>query len=383
VVNVAATSSTGARASFSNYGSAVTLAAPGVGIYSTWNAGTQGPAGHTVTGMSGTSMAAPHVSGVAALLVSASPALTPDQVRAGLTGSAKAFPGACSGCGAGLLDAGRALAGYVVTPPPTAAPVVTKLSANRASAVGGATLVVSGSTLANATAVMFGDVQATITARTATALTVVTPTLPPASPAAVHVRVVTTGGTSATSRATAFAYLAPVPTVTSMTPRKGSPAGGETIVLTGRNLATAQSVTVAGVATPFTVVEGGALRLTAPAMAVGGATRVGIVVANAWTSGRPVVYSYVIPMPQVTSLSARVGARSGGTAVTLTGRNLSTATEVRFGQVSASTFTKNPDGTLTVRAPSWAPGSPTMVRVVVVNRWASSPQAGVAAFRYL
>jgi subtilisin family serine protease len=60
---VAASTSTDARASFSNYGSCVNLYAPGQGITSAWHS--SNTASHT---MDGTSMAAPHVTGVAALI---------------------------------------------------------------------------------------------------------------------------------------------------------------------------------------------------------------------------------------------------------------------------------------------------------------------------
>lgn len=121
VIDVAAVSSAGERADFSDYGSPVALGAPGVGIYSTFDAGTRGPAQFTYASMDGTSMAAPHVSGVAALLLAARPKLTPDAVKAALVAGARPAPGA--GVGAGLLDAARTLtaAGLSVrasTPPP-------------------------------------------------------------------------------------------------------------------------------------------------------------------------------------------------------------------------------------------------------------------------
>ncbi|MBC8248153.1 MAG: S8 family serine peptidase, partial [Anaerolineales bacterium] len=63
VIGVSATDQNDAKASWSNYGSYISVAAPGVSIYSTyWNSGS------TYAYMSGTSMSAPHVAGLAGLL---------------------------------------------------------------------------------------------------------------------------------------------------------------------------------------------------------------------------------------------------------------------------------------------------------------------------
>jgi subtilisin family serine protease len=82
-LTVAATDRSDARARFSNYGRCVDLFAPGVAIVSDWNSGNRARAL-----MSGTSMAAPHVAGAAALVLSAHRRWTPAQVRAALVSAA-------------------------------------------------------------------------------------------------------------------------------------------------------------------------------------------------------------------------------------------------------------------------------------------------------
>jgi serine protease len=117
VITVAATDRNGARAYYSNYGTVVSLAAPGGdvrssssnGILSTLNAGSTSPAADNYAFYQGTSMAAPHVAGVAALMLSVKPSATPDQIKAALQSSARAFPGSCSGCGSGILNAQAAV----------------------------------------------------------------------------------------------------------------------------------------------------------------------------------------------------------------------------------------------------------------------------------
>ncbi len=116
VISVAATNRAGARSYYSNFGSVVDIAAPGGetrtvqsgGILSTLNAGGSTPGSESYDYYQGTSMAAPHIAGLAALVKSANSALTPAQIESAIKTNSRALPGACSGgCGAGLADAAK------------------------------------------------------------------------------------------------------------------------------------------------------------------------------------------------------------------------------------------------------------------------------------
>ncbi|HET8818747.1 MAG TPA: S8 family peptidase [Xanthomonadaceae bacterium] len=118
VINVAATNKAGTRASYSNYGSTIDVAAPGGDspdcttlVVSTGNAGTDGPTTENYTCMAGTSMAAPHVAGTIALMQSArSTPLTPAQVESILKSTLRAFPGSNDKpIGNGIVDAAAAV----------------------------------------------------------------------------------------------------------------------------------------------------------------------------------------------------------------------------------------------------------------------------------
>lgn len=92
VVTVGATTSSDARASYSNYGTCVDLWAPGDNIPLLSRSG-------TATTNSGTSFSAPHVSGAAALLLDSNPTLTPASVASYLTDHATS--GTLTGLGTG------------------------------------------------------------------------------------------------------------------------------------------------------------------------------------------------------------------------------------------------------------------------------------------
>ena len=138
VVTVAATDRSGNRTFYSNFGSVVEISAPGGetntnspspvpqnGILSTLNSGLTTPGTASYAYYQGTSMAAPHISGVLSLMVSLDPTLNFTQSLQILQSTARSFPAGSScttsTCGSGIVDAAAAL-NAVINPPPTATP---------------------------------------------------------------------------------------------------------------------------------------------------------------------------------------------------------------------------------------------------------------------
>ncbi|WP_404341231.1 S8 family peptidase [Pseudoalteromonas mariniglutinosa] len=126
VVNVASVARNGGRAYYSNYGSNIDVAAPGgaqsfandsEGVLSTYNAGSSSPSNDSYGFSQGTSMAAPHVAGVAALIKQVKPTATPDEIESILKSTTRPFPATCTSCGTGIVDAAAAVAAASGTTP--------------------------------------------------------------------------------------------------------------------------------------------------------------------------------------------------------------------------------------------------------------------------
>ena len=143
VITVGATGPTGERAPYSNYGAPVDVMAPGGDTQKTLTVGGETfPAGVISTVLdqdgkpdfaayNGTSMAAPHIAGVIALMLSRDSSLGFDTVLARLRSSGAPLSSAdcnspvANGCGSGLVDAAKAVSatgGGGTPPPPTPPP---------------------------------------------------------------------------------------------------------------------------------------------------------------------------------------------------------------------------------------------------------------------
>ena len=164
VIAVSAVGPTGTLASYSSYGTVVDVAAPGGSgfspaadnVLSTLNLGLTDQAAEGYAWYAGTSMAAPHVAGVVALIQSASSSpKTPAEVKKIIENTAYAnggFPGGCSyalPCGTGIVDATAAVrvangTDPLPSDPPAAPPPPPALELTNGVTVTGITVGASG-----------------------------------------------------------------------------------------------------------------------------------------------------------------------------------------------------------------------------------------------
>ncbi len=266
----------------------------------------------------------------------------------------------------GNQSAGAGLVEFQATySTPLAPPAVTAVAPSVGTTLGGDTVTITGNRFTGASAVTIGGTAATsVTVVNASTITAVTPA---GAAGTASVRVTAPSGTSAGN--TLFTYVTP-PTVTAITPALGSTLGGGIVVITGTRFTNASAVSVGGTpVTSFVVNSDTQITAVAP-VGTAGTARVTVTVPGA-TSAPNTLYTYISP-PTLTNLSPVTGSTIGGQTVTLTGTNLSLASSVTFGGVSAASFTVNSATQITATAPALSAGQ---VGVVVTTPGGSATAA--------
>ena len=366
VITVASSTSSGTRSSFSNFGSAVEITAPGSGIWSTINAGATTPGSASYSSASGTSMAAPHVSGVAALLKAADGNRTPGQILSLMQSTVKSFPvtGSAydcttSSCGPGLLTAAAAV---------NTAPTIDGIAPSSGSTNGGDSVTITGTNLTGTSGVTFGGVSGTsLTVNSASSVTVTTP----ATTAGAKDVVLTTPNGSITSVG-GFTYFA-APTISSLDVTSGPTVGGTSVVITGTELAATSSVTFGGTAATITARSSTTVTVSTPAKSAGTVDVIVTTTAGSVTSASAYEFK---PFPIISLVSPNQGTVGGGQTITITGSNLADTTGVTFGGVPATGVTAT-STSITLTTPARSAG---LTNVAVTN--ASGTTTSSNAFRY-
>ena len=255
------------------------------------------------------------------------------------------------------------------------APTVTAIAPGSGPQAGGTVVTITGTNFTGVTAVSFGATPATsFTFNSSTSITATAP----AGSGVIDVRVTTPGGVSTISAADQFTYVG-APSVTSIAPSAGPTGGGTTVVITGTNLSGATAVKFgATAATAFTVNSTTQITATSPA---GGAGAVDITVNTAGGTSATSAsdsFTYVAP-PTVSSIAPISGPATGGTLVTITGSNFSSATAVTFGVTAATGFTVQSSTSITATSPA---GS-GLIDIRVTTPGGTSATSGADQFTYI
>jgi uncharacterized protein DUF11/IPT/TIG domain-containing protein len=225
-----------------------------------------------------------------------------------------------------------------------AGPTLTSVSPSTGTVDGGGSVTVFGSNLSGATEVTLGGTPATIITTAATQITVTT-----AAHAAgvVSVQVTTPGGSA--SLANAYTYVAR-PVVTSVNPSSGSIAGGQSVTITGTDLALATFVRFGG--TSATILSNTATQIivTTPAHAAG-LTYIEVNTPYGYYSIAN-IYTYSASFPAITDVGPNSGRTTLSQIVRIQGSGFTGATAVTFGSTPAVSFSVIDSGTIIATTPT-------------------------------
>jgi hypothetical protein len=241
------------------------------------------------------------------------------------------------------------------------APKLSTVSPASGSAAGATPVTLTGQNFTSGTKVTFGGAAATSVA--VVSATQMTANTPQHAPATVNVAVTNPNGLASTA-SNAFKFVAPPPTLSSVSPTSGTTAGGTAVNVTGQNFASGATVAFGGTAATSVVVLN-ATQITAntPAHAQGS---VNVVVTN--TDGQSATltsgFTFGARAPTVSSASPTTGRTSGGTVVTLNGNNFVSGAGVTFGGVPATSVSVMSPTRIAAGAPAHKPGG---VSIVVTN----------------
>jgi hypothetical protein len=263
-------------------------------------------------------------------------------------------PGTCTGttspCKVTISEATELEADFELAPP-----TVTSLSPVAGPVAGANPVTVSGVNLAGASKVEFGStvVNAPFTEDTQTRIVL---DAPAHAAGAVHVTVTTPGGVSTHTASDEYTFTN-APTVTALTPSRGSTGGG-TLEVTGTNLSGASQVKLGAtvVHAPFTEDTATKIVLTVPAHAQG-TVPVTVTTPGGESASTPAdEYTFIAP-PAVTGLTPGHGSTEGS-VLTIIGLRLAEASTVEIGStVIKAPFISDTATSIVLNAPAHAVGT--------------------------
>jgi len=232
-------------------------------------------------------------------------------------------------------------------------PTVSTVSPASGPATGTTPVTITGTNFSSGARVMFGTNAATnVVVVSGTTITATAPS----GPSGLTAVTVTVNGQNGMLN-NAFTYVPP-PSLTSVLPPSGPPAGGTAVTITGNNFLSGATVLFGSTeAANVSVVSATAITATSPPGLAGTAA---VTVKNPDGQIGSLSSGFIYGPPTVVGVSPPSGPTVGGTAVTITGSNFASGATVMFGAAAALNVTVKNGTTITATAPAGSAGPVTL-----------------------
>jgi len=239
-------------------------------------------------------------------------------------------------------------------------PTIREILPQHGPEAGGTTVEILGKNLGGVTGVSFGTTAALMVTPVSQSAVLATS---PAGTGSVDVTVTTGIGTSVPVSADQFSYVI-TPTIANVTPHVGTTLGGNRVTITGAGFTGATAVSFGTLAaTSYTVETDQEILATSPAGSAGNID-VSVTSPSGTTSIDPAdVFTYSLKVGIISSVVPDVGPSTGGTTVTISGKNFKNVSAVTFGTMPAAGFTVTSPRSITAVSPS---GTGT-VDIIITN----------------
>jgi hypothetical protein len=232
---------------------------------------------------------------------------------------------------------------------------ITSISPPSGPTAGHTSVTITGTNFASTSLVVtFGTAHGTnvLLEEGTTEIVVTTPTHAPGK-----VAVTVTDSIGSVTKAAAFQFIPPAPTITTVSPASGPSIGGTPVLITGTNFAATTLVVTFGTAAVHVVsVRSTGITVTTP-VHVDGTVKITVTDSGGSVS-KATGFTFVPPPPPtITTVSPATGSAAGGTSVLITGTNFTATTLViKFGTTIAHTFSVKSATQITVTSPVHAAG---------------------------
>jgi hypothetical protein len=267
-------------------------------------------------------------------------------------------------------------------------PIITSIKPTSGSYLGGNEIAILGYGFTGATKVVVGSNVATINSVTDNKISITAPALnsqpeKPGAPKTVHIQVTAPGGVSVNSAKDQYMYVA-VPRIYSLSPSKGPTNGGTVVTVKGIGFTGVSGVwfwnDVGPTSATYKFISDTEIQVTTPQNrdgyawvvlhSTGGDSENAMITSNN-------VFKYE-SVPVINSIAPTAGPATGGTVVTITGKNLKEVQTVKFGNNAATDISIISKTKITATAPA---GTGT-VDVIAISPSGTSSTSGNTKFTY-